>query len=196
MGEIKSALELALERTNSVQGDKKLLLKSSTMEKGRKAAFDFLENSDSKGSDIEKLLKSADNEEKGWIREGMFKVLVTYLKLPENEAALEKMARIRDAFIAISEKKKEISYLFGQVEDVFRQYLQNRKQVRENLDRNYAGKLREKEAALSKQLGQEVHLSAERDPEYLEYLHKMVSQLDEQYHEILIKIRAEIEKRL
>jgi cell division protein FtsI/penicillin-binding protein 2 len=196
MGEIKSALELALERTSSVQGDRKLVLKNSMNESGRKAAFEFLEESGKKTDILEKVIKDADKDSRIWIKEGMLKVFFSNIKLPEDESSLGKIGRIREGLSAIAEKKKEITVLFGQIEDIFRQYLQNKAGATENLKKNYARKLQEKEKVMSQQLGKEVHLTLERDPEYQDYLHKMTGQLDDQYHEVLLKIRDEIEKRI
>ncbi len=196
MGEIKSALELALERTNSVQGDKKLIVKNSMIDAGRRAAFEFLEKGDKKTDILEEALKKAGKENTAWIKEGMFKVFATNMKLPENEASLVKINILKEGLLAIAERKKEMSLVFSQAEQLFRQYLQNKAGVQENLLKNYGRKLQEKEKLLSQQLGKEVHLAPEKDPEYQEYLHKMTGQLDDQYHEVLMKIREEIEKRI
>ncbi len=196
MGEIKSALELALERTNNVQSNKKLIEKNNTIDEGRRTAFEYIEKSDITAGTLEKKIKDADKGKQEWLKEGMFKVLISNLKLPENESSFEKINRIKDGFSAIAKNKKEIVLLFTQIEQLFKQYLENKNSIKENLNSNFARKLKEKEEILSKQLGTQVNLKLESDPEYKEYLHKMTNQLDEQYHEVLIKIRTEIEKRL
>ena len=196
MGEIKSALELALERTMNVQSDKKLIEKNNAIDEGRRAAFDYMEKKDIKDTSLEKLTKDSSKEKQVWLKEGIFKVLISNLKLPEDESSFIKINKIRDGFAAIAENKKEILFLFSQVEQVFNQYLQNKKSVIENLNNNFAEKLKEKEELLSKQLGAKVTLKPENDPEYKEYLHKITNQLDQQYQEVLLKIKSEIEKRI
>ena len=181
MGEIKSALELALERTNNVQGDKKLIEKNNAIDEGRKAAFEYMEKKDAKETTLEKLIKESSKEKQQWLREGMFKVLISNLKLPDDESSFDKINKIRDGFAAIAEDKKDIIFLFSQVEQVFKQYLENKKSIIENLNNNFEQKLKEKEEALSKQLGTNVTLKPENDPEYKEYLHKVTNQLDQQY---------------
>ena len=196
MGEIKSALELALERTNNVQSDKKLIEKNNNIEEGRKAAFEFMEKNNIKEDSLEKIIKGSSKEKQQWLKEGIYKVLISNLKLPEDESSFEKINRIRDGFSAIVEDKKEIVYLFSQIEQVFKQYLQHKDSIIENLNNNFEQKLKEKEEVLSKQLGAKVTLKPENDPEYKEYLHKVTNQLDQQYREVLVKIKSEIEKRI
>lgn len=202
MGEIKSALELALEKTEGVKSDKNLILKNKITDEGQKAAFAFLENQDAEtgylDSIIEKSSDSAGQEGATWVKDGMKKVLFSNLKLPENEASLSKIEKLNKAFMAIcsSEGKKELPHVFQQVKELFDQYLHNKSGIEEKLKQNYAGKLAEKEATLSAQLGQEVHLNAENDPEYQKYLSKMYNDLDQQYADVLLKVRIEIEKRL
>ena len=196
MGEIKSALELALERTNNVQSDKKLIEKNNTIDQGRKAAFEYIEKNDVKPASLEKKIKESSKEKQQWLKEGMFKVLISNLKLPENESSFEKINKIKDGFSAIAENKKEIVFLFAQIEQVFSQYLHNKNSVIENLNNNFEQKIKEKEEILSSQLGTKVTLKAENDPEYKEYFHKITNQLDQQYSEVIVQIKNEIEKRI
>jgi len=196
MGEIKSALELALERTNNVQSDKKLIEKNNAIDEGRKAAFEYMEKNDIKGTSLEKLIKESSKEKQQWLKEGIYKVLISNLKLPEDESSFGKINKIKDGFSAIVEDKKDVVYLFSQIEQVFKQYLQHKDSIIENLNNNFEQKLKEKEEILSKQLGAKVTLKPENDPEYKEYLHKVTNQLDQQYREVLVKIKSEIEKRI
>ena len=196
MGEIKSALELALERTSNVQSDKKLIEKNNAIEEGRKAAFEYMEKSDKKADLLEEKIKNSNKEKQQWLKEGIFKVLVSNLKLPEDESSFKKINKIRDGFSVIVENKKEIILLFAQVEQLFKQYLQNKKAIIENVNSNFEQKLKEKEEALSRQLGTKVTLKPENDPEYKEYLHKIINQLEQQYSEVIVRIKTEIEKRI
>ena len=196
MGEIKSALELALERTNNVQSDKKLIEKNNAIDEGRKAAFEYMEKNAATETSLAKIIKDSSKEKQQWLREGMFKVLISNLKLPEDESSFGKINKIRDGFSAIAGDKKEIVFIFSQIEQVFKQYLQHKDSIIENLNNNFEQKLKEKEEMLSKQLGAKVTLKPENDPEYKEYLHKVTNQLDQQYREVLVKIKNEIEKRI
>ena len=179
-----------------MQSDKKLIEKNKAIEEGRKAAFKYMEKNDEEETSLEKITKENSKEKQQWLREGIFKVLISNLKLPEDESSFKKINKIRDGFSAISEEKKEIILLFAQIEQVFKQYLQNKNSVIKNLNSNFEEKLKEKEEMLSKQLGAKVSLKPENDPEYKEYLHKITNQLDLQYREVLVKIRDEIEKRI
>ena len=195
MSEIKSALEIALERTNNVQSDRTQIVKNDSIEEGRRAAFEFLEDAEKKFSFIEEKIKTSQKDRVDWVREGMLKVFLSNLKLPDNEAVTDIIYKLRDGITAATGRKKDVAYIFSQLETLFKQYIQNKKDVVENLKTNYSKKLREKEAAMSKQLGSPVHLEPERDPEYLDYLHKAVNQLDKQYQQIIIQIKEELLKK-
>ena len=137
MGEIKSALELALEKTDNVKSDRTLIIKNKADEAGRKAAFEYLEESSTKPSSLEAKIKAADKNNRQWVKEGMFKVLSSNLKLPEDKSSFEKISRLKDGFAAIAEKKKEVLFLFDQIESLFNNYLQNKATAVEKLKINY-----------------------------------------------------------
>ena len=197
MGEIKSALELALERTKDVKSDKSQIVKQNAEEEGKKTAAGFLSSLPSESISADKLkeiLKSRKNDELEYFRKGFASSLLSNLKLPEEEINKELIAKLAEGFTILSGKKKEISYIFSQTEAFFNQFIQNRSELTENLKRQFAAKLHEKEAALREQFGEDVHINPENDPEFLEYRHKTVTKLEEQYNQAFAQVREELLK--
>ena len=53
---------------------------------------------------------------------------------------------------------------------------------------------RKEEAALKEQFGEDVKINPENDPEFQEYRHKTVAQLDDQYNQAFAQVREELLK--
>ena len=197
MGEIKSALELALERTKDVKSDKSQILKQKAEEDGKKAGAGFLSDLESEKvspDKLKELLKSRKNEELEYFRKGFSAILLSNLKLPEEDVDLKLLGRLSEGFTIISGKKKEISYIFSQTEAFFNQFIQNKKDLTENLKKQFAAKLHEKEAALKEQFGEDIQIKPEQDPEFMEYRHKTVARLVDQYSEAFTQVKNELLK--
>jgi uncharacterized protein DUF6657 len=197
MGEIKSALELALERTKDVKSDKTQITKQNAEEEGKKIASTFLSNIESEKVSEEKfkeILKAKNKDELKYFSKGVGNIFISYLKLPEGEIDKTMLDRIRVGFILLSGNKKEINYIFSQVEAFFAQFMQNKNDLTENLKNQFASKLQEKEAALKEQYGEDAHIKAEDDPEFKEYLHKTINSLIEQYSQAFVQVKDELLK--
>ena len=197
MGEIKSALELALERTKDVKSDKSQITKQNAEEEGKKTAAGFLSDIPSETVSADKLkeiLKSRKNEELVYFRKGFASTLLSNLKLPEDEINKEFLGKLAEGFTILSGKKKEIAYIFNQTEAFFSQFIQNRHDLVENLKNQFSAKIHEKEAALREQFGEDVHINPENDPEFLDYSHKTITKLEEQYNQAFSQVRKELLK--
>ena len=90
MGIIKTALEIAQEKTETVKSDKSSIDQFNAKQNGKKLANSFL----SGDADIEEELKKAPADTVKSFRRGIFDVLVAQLILPgskEDEKRLEKL---------------------------------------------------------------------------------------------------------
>ena len=92
---------------------------------------------------------------------------------------------------AVSDARK-VSAIFGQLENFFREYLEERKRMLEALERQYAPKLKKKEEEMSRQMGQRVRINPAQDPEFQAMLRNYLSQLDLKYDEVLANAKEEI----
>ena len=85
MAEIKSALEIALERTQDVEANKEALEANTFMTEGKKAVSKFLSE---ENVDLKKLLEGLDKKHLRHIKEGALQALLANLKLPLDEVSL------------------------------------------------------------------------------------------------------------
>lgn len=192
MGEIKSALQIAMERTESVKGNKESLMAHEKRQDGKRIASKFLMEPDVTKSYLKDALKPFSGKEEKWVKEGFLETIMSNMSLPNREIDLQVLPRIEEVLLLFIKEKKQVSYIIDQVKQFFSQYLQNREQIRQHLEEQFQPKLREKEQQLAQQLGAHVELSPEQDPEFVEYLHRQYGQLDEQYQQALDQVKEQI----
>jgi len=187
MGKIKSALEIALERTESVKGDKDRIGQYEAKQKGKKLANQFLEgNVKSLTEEIEK--EAADG--RASFKQGLFDVLISQMVLP---AAREEIKRIETSCQGLLTVigGKHFTEIARQVGQMMNQYLNEAAQYEEAIKRQYAPKLRQKEEELSRRLGRHVKLDPFQDPEFVQFFNQNLNALKANYQAALNQAREE-----
>jgi hypothetical protein len=187
MGRIKSALEIALEKTESVRSDKGSIGQFETRQKGKKLANEFLEET---SKSLETEIKKAPKEEQDSLRQGMFDVLLAQITLPlmpEDQKRIETAGRGLLAVIGGS----RFGALLKQFSQILNQYLEETAQYQEAIKRQYAPKLRQKEEELSRRLGRPVQLDPFQDPEFVAFYNQNMNQLKANYQAAVDQVREE-----
>jgi hypothetical protein len=187
MGKIKSALELALERTESVKGDRSAIDQFEARQRGKKLANAFLENP---RDGLEGELKKCPKEELEALKQGIFDLLVTQINLP---AVKEDLARIEAAGKGLQTVIGDgrFAALCKQFLQTSAQYLNEIAQYDEAIRRQYAPKLRQKEEELSRRLGQEIRLDPFQDPEFVKFYTQAMNSLKENYQNLAHQVREQ-----
>jgi hypothetical protein len=189
MGEIKSALELALERTKDIKGDPEALARHEAKIEGKKLLARI--NEDSK-LDVRKAIKEFPKEKRDWVREGLFEVLLSSINLPTEEMDLERLAPIERGLKGVIRDEGNVGYLMEQVRNLFKQYLDNRQQIIESLRSQYQGRVREREQQLAQQYGRQMKLDVSSDPEYQKAVQQHLGQLKSQYDQVVTQVRDQL----
>jgi len=192
MSRIKSALELALEKTSDIEADRGALMRAETVKSAKRRVALFLEG---EGDDL------ADREikEKEIYEETLKEALFAQLKLPRMNIDLARTARLEKAFdqmILSAEGKEDLASLFGQLKNLFAQYLDSQEQLIESLSAQYEPMLRQKEERLREQTGQSVRLRPEQDPEFMKFLKDRQQMMDDQYNEVIIQAKDQLKELL
>lgn len=191
MSEIKSALELALERTQSVPSDKKGLRAHEIRQEGKRLVSRLAE---APSLDVKKALKQFSGEELRWAKEGFFQVIVTQITLPTAEADLARLATVESGLAAVIKDSGSLKYLFEQAHQLLKQYLENRKHLIEQLRTAFADRMRKREAELARQFGHAVKLDPAQDPEFAGALQQHMGRLQQQYEGVLKQLRDELDR--
>jgi len=192
MARIKSAVEIALEKSEGIKADKETLSVYTYKNEGKKLASDFLKADGMNAEDLKEAFKKYGQKELPWVREGFFSVCIANLGLPPEGDFAPKLARLSEAFQAVIKDKKNLTSLFKQLEQFFAQYIATQEQVTKTLEARFEPQLRAHEQQLSMQMGTPVRLKPTQMPEFVNMLKKNLAGLDAQYQEVLGRAKAEL----
>jgi hypothetical protein len=189
MGRIKSALELALERTEDVVGDRRSLETAEAKRRGKKLAGEYLEEPGA--HPIEAALKQEAADTRDAFRQGVFEVFISRVSLPSNERDIGKFAALGSGLQALAGDPR-ISAIFRQLEAAAKSYLDETAQYEDAIMRQYAPQLKQKEAELSRRMGQQVRIDPFQDPEFIAFYKKNMDALKANYEAVIADARAQI----
>lgn len=185
MSRIKSALEIALERTNSIESDKSSINQYKLKQQGKKVAGQFLENPENS------LLKEIEKHPKADqypLKQGAFDLLISQITLP---LAKEALSRIESAAKGLGEiiQKPEFTALCGQLMDALEHYFEEAEHFENLITQQYAPKLRQKEEELARRTGRQITLDPFQDPEFVAFYNQNMMVLKERYQTAIDQVR-------
>jgi hypothetical protein len=190
MGRIKSALEIALERTESVKGDKGSIDQFETRQKGKKLANEFLENS---GTNLEGEIKKISKEQQVSFKQGLFDVFIAQINLPaskDEEKRIESVGRGLQTIIS----DNRFSGLYKQFIQILSRYLDEVAQYDEAIRRQYEPKLRQKEEEFARRFGRPVQIDPFQDPEFVSFYNQNMTALKGNYQAAVDQVREEAQR--
>jgi hypothetical protein len=186
MGRIKSALEIALERTESVKGDKTGIKQFESRQQGKRLANEFLAGSAS----LEEGIKKCPKDQQAALIQGIFDVLNAQITLPlvrEDEKKIETDGRGLQTIIG----DHRFTALYKQFAQAMTRYLDDAAQYEEAIKRQYAPKLRQKEEDLARRLGRKVRLDPFQDPEFVAFYNQNMAALKTNYQGMVDQVREQ-----
>lgn len=186
---IKSSLEIALERTKDVQADPENLLASGFITAGKKLVPQFLNDPE---FSLARKVREHDGKERNWVSEGVFEALSSNLALPSDEYGLKRNRRAMQGFSAILRDQRRLRIMSQQLEQFFTEYFQERQQLKQNVDRQYAPRLQQKEEELARRTGSRVRIDPATDPEYVQLLRQQMALLEDRYGNVLQQVKQEL----
>jgi len=199
MAQIRSALELALEKTKDLKVDDAVIEAAELRQEGKRSAGRYLE--DPTQMDLGKKLESLPKEKRQYVKTGMHEILASQIQLPVGDHSIEKLATIASGYGAIAGSaglvagavgEKRIQSLFQQLDAFMRKYLEDMKNVDQVIRKQWAPKLREKERAMAARLGPDFRLDPMQDPEFAAFYKQNVGAVREQYQAALDKARLDL----
>lgn len=192
MSKIRSAWEIALEKTENIEVDRDRLRREENIRKARSLAGSFLNGDEQMtASDLEK--QYAEIEDQSAAREGIKLSLMQNITLSAEEDVTNRYEKLLALASLISKGNASVMDLMNQIISFLRQYPQHRKQLVEQLKQHFAPMLEQKAAQLKEKYGQEVPLSAENDPEFLKIAQQNLEQLAKQYEDTLKDAKEKLE---
>lgn len=194
MAMIKSALELALERTRDIKVDERSVMLSEAKAEGKRAAGKYLEDPES--ADLAAMIAAKDADSREAFRRALFEVLAAQIQLSANDAQVEKLVVVGDGLQAVAktadrpaqvgaQAAKQVAEMLKQIASFMKRYQDDMKQVDQAIRTQWAPKLREKERQAQARMGREVRLDPMSDPEFAAFYKQNVDQAREGYIQAL-----------
>lgn len=194
MGKIKSAWEIALEKTEGITIDKEKMKYQSDVEKARKAAGSYML---ADKADDEAFINNLKDIDPKAMKEGLLMTADANISLPESEEGNEERFRRIKTIIAIaSDNNSNALALTDELIGFLNQYPLHRKDLVEKMKAQYKPILDEKSEKLSKQYGQDIHLSYESDKEFTEAASKNLERLENQYQQTVRNAKAQLKQMI
>ncbi|MDR3130349.1 MAG: hypothetical protein LBU18_02255 [Treponema sp.] len=186
MGRIKSALEIALERTESVKSDKTGIEHFEARQQGKRLANEFLAGSAS----LEEALKKYPKDQQAAVKEGIFDVLKAQTTLPQSGEDIKRLELVGKGLQMIL-RDQPFAALYRQFIQAMTQYLDETAQYEEAIKRQFAPKLRQKEEELARRLGRKLRLDPFQDPEFIAFYNQNMASLRSGYQSLTEQIREQ-----
>jgi len=190
MGKIKSALEIALERTESVISDKNSIGQYEAKQKGKRLANEFLGET---VKSLEEELKKASEDELLSLKQGIFDILISQITLPATKDELNRVETAGHGLHTII-GSKHFGEMIKQMVQILKQYLDEAAQYEDAIKKQYAPKLRQKEEEISRRLGRHVKLDPFQDPEFLGFFNQHMNALKSNYEGAVNELKDEARK--
>ncbi len=194
MARIKSAWEIALERTESIEIDEEKLAFDEAVKTARAIAGKYLNDDEEGQEDIFSELQAIKDQKA--MKEGVVMTVVQNLNLPSDTVLTDRYERIGKLASSVSGNNAQVNELMGQLIAFIKQYPEHRKQLLEQLKEQFAPMLQQKEEEFKAKYGQSVTLSAESDPEFVKIAQGQLDKLSKQYNETLEGAKAQLKAML
>ena len=192
MGDIKSALEIAMEKVEKLeQATEEERLKWKYVPEGEKLAARYLRE------DCNLVIELGKYEEKvrRYIIEGAGDILIRNINLPKNDLAKRNNRQVMEGLKGLKSDKVAVENVYSKLRQIFNHYVeqgeQQRKQAYETLKTEFEAKVRQ---AMQQQLGLTagVKIDVEKQPQFQEEWRQMQTQLDSQYYKLLDDYKQEL----
>lgn len=194
MGRIKSAWEIALEKTETIEVDENKIRHNANIDAiRRKAGAYLLSEEDTEETTKAELMKYSQEE----LREALGQSIVNSLTLPQTDMKDSKKPQRISFLLSIAlPENTEVQNFLNDVLNHMAQYPKHREQMMEQLKSQFEPMLREKEERMRAQYGEAPHLTFENDKECREMANKYLERLQDQYQKTLDDAKEQLKEVL
>lgn len=194
MARIKSAWELALEKTENLHVDLDKIKKDNTIKLGRKICGLYINDID---FSMEKFKSVYEKEtDKTNLKEGIINSLLINLSLPKDLSFDTTIDKIVEIIEFLKDDSDELAGTLNQIKEFFKQYLNHQDELVNQMKEQFAPVLKQKEEQLKQQYGADYTYSAEQDKEFMKLLDDNLQKLVAQYDETLNNVKDKIKQDL
>jgi hypothetical protein len=182
LAEIKSALELALEKAERYgKATKEELNRDQYRDQGRQLAVNFLKD----GVDLEAGISSLPAPAQDEARTAVKEVLLRNIILPRNGELEERLAQALQGLMLVAKDKKAMARQKAELEQLLHNFLQVRNNALQQLKARFGAGIGQMQRALEAQMRQKVKLEVEHLPQFQEEWRRFQGQLSDQFEPML-----------
>ncbi len=192
MADIKSALEIALEKAEKLEGatEGERLKWKYTPEGERLAARCLKED-----CNLAAELSQYQGEARKYVTEGAAAILARYITLPRNDFAKKNNRKAMDNLKIVKSDKARVENVYSRMRQLFTHYTtqgeQQRKQTYQALKAQFEAKFQE---AAQQQVGKfgGMKIEVESQPQFQQEWRRLLTQMDAQYNGLLEEHKREL----
>ena len=192
MGKIKSAWEIALEKTESIEIDENRIRHNATIDAIRRIAGSYLLSDEDTEEKTAAALAAYSDED---LKEALGQSIINSISLPLTDEEESKKPQRLAFLLSIALKGNgEAEDFLSQILTHVSQYPKHRKQLMEQLKSQFEPMLKEKEERMRQQYGEAPHLTMENDKECREMANKYLERLQKQYQDTLDDAKQQLKE--
>ena len=193
MARIKSALELALERSAEVEADPQRVVHYELRKAGRRLVAEIRGG---KEIDIQERFREYTHNELQALHQGVIESLLQYIVLPLNSDDVPKYATAMRCAQAVAPSFKDARRLLGELNRAARQYLEQKQSIVVSLREYFERQLQERVAQLSQNAGINMRIDVSTLPEFQSELRKAMAAHTDRYQPLFDQIRHDVSSAL
>jgi len=189
LAEIKSALELALEKAERYgKASPEEMAAAQHQEQGRHLAVKFLNGE----GDLEAGLKNLAPQAQGAARIAIKEVFLRNIGLPRNGEADKRLERAVAGLLLVAGSKNNMARLTAELQQLLQQFLQFRNNSMQQLKARFSQSLPQMQRAMEAKTGQRMQLEVEQIPQFQEEWRRFHGQLMDQFEPMLEQLKERI----
>jgi hypothetical protein len=186
LAEIKSALELALEKAERYgKASKEEMAAAQHQEQGRQLAVQFLKGEGDLAADLKQLPPEVQPEARKAIKE----VFLRNIGLPREDTIDPRLQLAVDGLALVADNPKAMARLLADLDQVLQQYMQIRSNAQKQLKARFGAGIDQMQRQMEAQMRQKVRLEVEHLPQFQEEWRKFLGQLQDQFEPALEQLK-------
>lgn len=143
MSRIKSAWEIALERSESIDIDETSLKKKESIKKGKIICGTYLNDVQIKPSTVINKLNKVNKEEFDDVRNGIIQTIYNNIKLPKDKFFKANLDHLNLLAQSLSTNKEDVNTCFSNLEKLYNSFIDSQEQLLTKLKEQYGSALQQ-----------------------------------------------------
>ncbi|NCB00545.1 MAG: hypothetical protein EOM67_00070 [Spirochaetia bacterium] len=194
MSLLKSAWEIALEKTENIEIDTDKIRRDNLIDEGRRMAGAYLGELDALLSTLESNFEKKSEIEKPLIKKGLALTVLANIALPQGDDYQERVVKMQHIAALIDKEEGESVELLSQIGTFMGKYLDSRDNLLERARAQYKPLFDQKKQQMEAQYGRATYSSMEQDPEFIGFLQKNYNQLSTQFQQTLNNAKEQLKE--